>query len=125
MVIVLLKAIVAIASNMISPPNGQQQGGQGQNGGRANGGPSQGRAQDAPNGLSGMGRADVTSPSDSDVDEARSREIAAKAVTGILITLLKWLKISRKANPSPWGSPPWSRTGLLTKDPRLDRRPQV
>jgi hypothetical protein len=31
---------------------------------------------------------------DADVDELRSREIAAKAVTGTLILLLKWFKLS-------------------------------
>ncbi|KAK3360008.1 HAM-2, protein required for hyphal anastomosis [Lasiosphaeria hispida] len=96
LVIVLLKAIVAIASNLIPPgQNGQQQPPlPSQNNGRMNGGPPQGRPQDAPNGLHGTGKGDLASPSDSDVDEARSREIGAKAVTGIMILLLKWLKIS-------------------------------
>lgn len=31
---------------------------------------------------------------DADVDELRNREIAAKAVTGTLILLLKWFKLS-------------------------------
>jgi hypothetical protein len=31
---------------------------------------------------------------DADVDELRSREIAAKAVSGALILLLKWFKLS-------------------------------
>jgi hypothetical protein len=87
---VLLKAIMAIATNMINPQNGQQ-GAANQNGGRANG--AQGQAN---NGLNGPAKVDTGSPSDSDVDEARSREIAAKAVTGILILLLKWFKLSRK-----------------------------
>jgi len=86
LVIVLLKQIMAIATNLINIPPGPPQGGAGQNGGRANGGP----------GLNGLnGKADPASPSDSDVDEARGREIAAKAVTGILIQLLKWFKLSR------------------------------
>ncbi|KAK1754771.1 required for hyphal anastomosis [Echria macrotheca] len=89
LVIVLLKAIMAIATNMINPQNGQQQGAAGQNGGRVNG--AQGQAN---NGLNGPAKADTGSPSDSDVDEARSREIAAKAVTGILLLLLKWFKLS-------------------------------
>lgn len=33
-----------------------------------------------------------------DLDAARSREITAKAVSGVLLLLLKWLKISRE-NP--------------------------
>ncbi|KAK5658503.1 hypothetical protein OQA88_1895 [Cercophora sp. LCS_1] len=83
LVIVLLKAIMAIATNLI-PQNGQQQ--PGQNGGQAN--------RPGQNGLNGPAKVDVGSPSDSDVDEVRSREIAAKAVTGILILLLKWFKLS-------------------------------
>ncbi|KAK3685504.1 protein required for hyphal anastomosis [Podospora appendiculata] len=97
LVIVLLKAIVAIASNLAAPQaNGQQQAGAaGQNNGRSNGGPgAQGRAADASNGVNGAAKADVVSPSDNDMDESRSREIAAKAVTGILVLLLKWLKLS-------------------------------
>ena len=31
-----------------------------------------------------------------EADSARTREISAKAVSGILLLLLKWLKISRK-----------------------------
>lgn len=82
---------MAIATHLINAaPNGPQQGVPGQNGGRANGGPGL-----MNNAMNGPAKAEVTSPSDSDVDEARSREIAAKAVTGILITLLKWFKLSR------------------------------
>ncbi|KAK4646327.1 Factor arrest protein 11 [Podospora bellae-mahoneyi] len=88
-VVVLLKQVLAIASNMvIASPNGQQQGG-GPPAGRANG-PSQ---APGPSGAGGKGP-DPGSPSDADVDEMRNREIAAKAATGILILLLKWLKLS-------------------------------
>jgi hypothetical protein len=91
LVIVLLKQIMAIATHMINAPQpGPQQSVVGQNGGRVNGGPGL-----MNNALNGAVKTEVTSPSDSDVDEARSREIAAKAVTGILITLLKWFKLSR------------------------------
>nr|CAF28886.1 pro22 [Sordaria macrospora] len=89
LVIVLLKAIVAIASSFVQPPPGQQNPGP-QNNGRAGGGPPQGRGQNNGNNASN----DPPSPSDDNVDEARSREIAAKAVTGIMILLLKWLKLS-------------------------------
>lgn len=94
----LLKAIVAIASNLIAPPpNGQSQQSQqpqqpGGNNSRMNG---TGAAAGL-NGINGVGKGELASPSDSDIDEARSREIAAKAVTGILVLLLKWLKLSRK-----------------------------
>lgn len=89
LVIVLLKAIVAIASSLVQPQSGQQNPGP-QNNGRVGGGPPQGRGQNNGNNAGN----DPTSPSDDNVDEARSREIAAKAVTGIMILLLKWLKLS-------------------------------
>ncbi|KAK4203811.1 hypothetical protein QBC40DRAFT_314304 [Triangularia verruculosa] len=88
-VVVLLKQVLAIASYMvIANPNGQPQGG-GPPAGRPNG---QGQAP-GPNGIGGKGP-DPGSPSDADVDDMRNREIAAKAATGILILLLKWLKLS-------------------------------
>ncbi|KAK3373845.1 hypothetical protein B0T24DRAFT_666999 [Lasiosphaeria ovina] len=97
LVIVLLKAVVAIASSLVPPPppNGQQHpAAAGQNNQRLNGGgPGAGR-QDAANGHGGAGKGELSSPSENDVDEARSREIAAKAVTGVMILLLKWLKLS-------------------------------
>ncbi|KAK3937681.1 N1221-domain-containing protein [Diplogelasinospora grovesii] len=100
LVIVLLKAIVAIASNlMMAAPNGVQQQQQGPGQQQQQNGPAAAR----PNGVgvaqqqNGIGKGgvnDLQSPSDNDVDEARSREIAAKAVTGIMILLLKWFKLS-------------------------------
>ncbi|ESA42443.1 protein required for hyphal anastomosis [Neurospora crassa] len=90
LVIVLLKAIVAIASSLVQPQPGQQNPGAPQNNGRVSGGPPQGRGQSNGNNAGN----DPPSPSDDNVDEARSREIAAKAVTGIMILLLKWLKLS-------------------------------
>lgn len=87
----LLKQVVAVANNMLSPAtaNGPQ------------GGPPNARPNgvQGPNGLSGMNglpKGEPSSPLDADVDEMRSREITAKAVTGILVLLLKWLKLSRK-----------------------------
>jgi Domain of unknown function (DUF3402) len=96
-----LKAIVAIASNLVPQPPAipQHPGAAGQNNARMNGGAAPGRTQDTPNGANGPAKGDVASPSDNDVDEIRSREIAAKAVTGTLILLLKWLKLSRKSPP--------------------------
>jgi hypothetical protein len=93
LVIVLLKAIVAIASNlMVQPPNGQQPGPPGQNNGPNGAGKGQG-----PNGQTAGVRSDeLLSPSDEQIDATRGREISAKAVTGALVMLLKWLKVSRK-----------------------------
>jgi hypothetical protein len=61
---------------------------------RANG-VQQNRQQDPAN----IPLPNTVDPSDLSVDEIeamRSREITAKAVSGILIILLKWFKISRK-----------------------------
>jgi hypothetical protein len=75
-----------MTSNLASP---QTAGPQGPPSARPNGG-----QQNAPNGQNGAPKGDPSSPLDADVDELRSREIAAKAVTGTLILLLKWLKLS-------------------------------
>lgn len=40
---------------------------------------------------------DNAEPSLEDVDTARTREITAKAVSGIMLLLLKWLKLSRES----------------------------
>ncbi|KAK3299309.1 uncharacterized protein B0H64DRAFT_422801 [Chaetomium fimeti] len=86
LVIVLLKQITAMTSNLASPQTANQQG---PPSARPNGG-----QQTAPSGPNGVPKGDPSSPLDADVDELRSREIAAKAVTGTLILLLKWLKLS-------------------------------
>lgn len=54
------------------------------------------RNQEGPNGASGPLSADTAEQSAEEVDAARTREITAKAVTGIMLLLLKWLKLSRK-----------------------------
>ncbi|KAL1837319.1 hypothetical protein VTJ49DRAFT_3990 [Mycothermus thermophilus] len=85
LVIVLLRQVTAMTSNPTST-NGPQ----GAPNARANGGGQ----QNAPAGPNGAAKGDPSSPLDTDVDELRNREIAAKAVTGTLILLLKWLKLS-------------------------------
>ncbi|KAK4148626.1 hypothetical protein C8A00DRAFT_38801, partial [Chaetomidium leptoderma] len=87
LVIVLLRQITAMTSNLVSPAT--VNGPQGPPSARPNGG-----QQNAPSGMNGVAKGDPSSPLDADVDELRSREIAAKAVTGTLILLLKWLKLS-------------------------------
>ncbi|KAL2266400.1 hypothetical protein VTJ83DRAFT_5752 [Remersonia thermophila] len=84
LVIVLLRQVTAMTSN---PPSAN--GPQGPAGARANGG-----QQTASAGPNGAAKGDPSSPLDADLDELRNREIAAKAVTGALILLLKWLKLS-------------------------------
>jgi hypothetical protein len=96
---VLIKAIIAIASNlMVQPPNGQPPG-------PPNGNAGAGWGKDAPNGPAvPFKNNEILSPSDEQIDAARGREISAKAVTGAMVLLLKWLKVSRKspAQTSPY-----------------------
>jgi len=49
-----------------------------------------------------------------DLDALRTREITAKAVSGILLTLLKWFKVSRMFSPA--------KIGLSLT---IGRRPQI
>lgn len=56
-------------------------------------GPAGPRPQD-PNGHNIPAEAPELSPEE--VDAARTREITAKAMSGILLLLLKWLRLSRK-----------------------------
>lgn len=60
---------------------------------------------------------DSTDPAIEGLNDVRLREVSSKAVSGILLVLLKWFKISRKSNP----------TGFLTRALYLTncRRPQI
>lgn len=89
LVMVLIKAIINIASNLMVPPtNGQPPG------------PPNGGKKDGVNGAGVAFKNDeLLSPSDEQIDATRGREISAKAVTGALMLLLKWLKVSRKFGP--------------------------
>jgi hypothetical protein len=83
---VLLKVILANVSALIIQANG----------------PNASQFQDGPNGTSINGHDAQngyfpdTSASVDDLDMVRGQEILAKAVSGILILLLKWFKVSRK-----------------------------
>lgn len=50
--------------------------------------------------------ADAPELSPEEMDAARTREITSKAMTGILLLLLKWLRLSRKSSFSLRGSQP-------------------
>ncbi len=98
LVIVLLKAILANVTALITQPTGQAQGleppWRSQVNLRANGVQGQNRPQDP----SLVPLPTVVEPSELPIDEIealRSREITAKAVSGILLILLKWFKVSR------------------------------
>lgn len=94
---VLIRAIAAIASNlMVQPQNSQQPG-------PVNGGMGAGRGKDGPNGAAAAAafkNNEILSPTDEQIDAARGREISAKAVTGAMVLLLKWMKVSRMLLPS-------------------------
>lgn len=64
------------------------------NNGRPNG--ANGNSNNANNNHHNPGTHDNPEPSAEEVDAARTREITAKAVTGIMLLLLKWLKLSRE-----------------------------
>lgn len=53
------------------------------------------RSHDSANGLNGMAGPENVDMSLEDLDATRAREIESKALTGILLLLLKWFKISR------------------------------
>lgn len=57
------------------------------------------------NGNNGPGNLDNSELSAEEVEAARTREITAKAVSGIMLLLLKWLKLSRKLHRTPRMSP--------------------
>ncbi|KAK4228214.1 hypothetical protein QBC38DRAFT_415069 [Podospora fimiseda] len=94
MVMVCIRQVIAIAANLQAVAQAQQ--GQGGGGGGGQQGNRQQQQQQGQN-LGGGGRAkgpEPYSPSDAEFDDQRTREIAAKAATGIMILLLKWLKLS-------------------------------
>ncbi|KAI0166700.1 N1221-domain-containing protein [Hypoxylon sp. FL1284] len=95
-VIVLMKGVLLNVTACIAmPTNSQQQsavGGVGQ--ARASGGPAANRSQDNSMGTQGPTNQDGSEPSLEELDTTRGREIESKAATGIILLLMKWLKIS-------------------------------
>lgn len=65
------------------------------NNNRNNGGSALNRSHDTSVGMNATAGSDSPDVSLEDLDATRKLEISAKAVTGILLLLLKWLKISR------------------------------
>jgi hypothetical protein len=100
LVIVLLKAVLANVTALIMQPMHVQQqlgltsGFQSEVNLRANGGQAQRRPQEPMNPPIPVPVEAADLPVE-DLDALRSREITAKAVSGILLTLLKWFKVSR------------------------------
>ncbi|KAI0011157.1 N1221-domain-containing protein [Xylariaceae sp. FL0662B] len=97
LVIVLMKGVLVNVTACITLPNNGQQhpGVAGANQPRANGGgPALNRSHDGSTWGSGSANPEGTEPPLEDLDATRSREIESKAGTGIILLLLKWLKIS-------------------------------
>lgn len=90
-VIVLLKAILQNVTAIIAQGASQQHPGSAN---RQNGNVSGG----VPGANGGANSPMTPEMSVEDVDAARTREITAKAATGIILLLLKWFKVSRKSS---------------------------
>jgi hypothetical protein len=95
LVIVLLRPILNNVTAIVAQQTGQQPGGMGRGNNVGptpgiNGGPG------GPNTQGHNGATDMSEPSPEDIDAARTREITTKAMTGILVLLLKWLRLSRE-----------------------------
>ncbi|KAI1449886.1 N1221-domain-containing protein [Annulohypoxylon stygium] len=95
LVIVLMKGVLFNVTACIAlPANSQQQSGMQVNSQpRVNGGLATNRSQDSSMGASSFANQDGTEPSE-ELDATRNREIESKAATGIILLLMKWLKIS-------------------------------
>lgn len=92
-----MKGVLFNVTACIALPTNNQQQQSGVPGGgqvRLNGGPATNRSQDSSMGASGLANQD--SLEIEEVDATRSREIESKAATGIILLLMKWLKISRR-----------------------------
>ncbi|KAG6009639.1 hypothetical protein E4U21_001703 [Claviceps maximensis] len=103
LVIVLLRPILvnvtAIVTQQANPQtlNGGMAGGRGNGNGNSSGSIVGGPNSNGPRGpdLSGQSIAqEEPEPSPEEIDAARTREITSKAMTGILLLLLKWLRLS-------------------------------
>jgi hypothetical protein len=98
-VIVLLKAVLAnVTAILTQSVNVQPQSGIPISA-RTNGAPGQNRQADPAN-VPLPNPIDLADLSVDEIEAMRFREITSKAVTGILLILLKWFKVSRKTCPS-------------------------
>lgn len=103
LVIVLLKAVLANVTALITHPMG------GQAVGLGTGYRSDVNLRNGQQGQRPMDPASIPLPNNidpldlpvSEIEAYRSREITGKAVSGILLILLKWFKVSRKFRRSP------------------------
>lgn len=100
LVIVLLKAILANVTALITQPIPQQglvPGFRSEINLRANAAQAQNRQQD-PASIPLPATVDLSELPIEEIEAMRSREITAKAVSGIFLILLKWFKVSRQTS---------------------------
>jgi hypothetical protein len=55
------------------------------------------RSQDSTGGINGSNSQDSPDMSLEDLDQVRARELEGKALSGVILLLLKWFKISRES----------------------------
>ncbi|KAI1342019.1 N1221-domain-containing protein [Xylariaceae sp. FL0016] len=96
LVIVLMKSVLGQVTACIAMPyNGQGQSAQGATNARGHAGPIWNRSLGNSSGINGSSNAEGGEVQSDDVNaNARSREIEGKAATGIILLLMKWLKVS-------------------------------
>lgn len=89
--------VTAVAAQPAAAQPHPSMAGRGANG-AMNGGPGPNRQQQQqdPSSVASGGPPELPEMSPEEVDAARSREITTKAITGIILLLLKWLRISRE-----------------------------
>jgi hypothetical protein len=105
LVIVLLKAVLANVTALITQPISQPQGGLGPSFRSETNLRSNSVGQNKPQDPASIPLPNAVDTSDLPIDEIeamRSREITAKAVSGILLVLLKWFKVSRRSTIRCW-----------------------
>ena len=105
-VIVLWKAVFTNVSSLVAQGNGQnsalnnmsfsEDGGEAAQGKRKANGASATHLNNLTNGQIADNE-DGTDPAVEELNTVRSREITSKAISGVLLVLLKWFKLSRKS----------------------------
>lgn len=94
-VMVLMKAVLYNVTASISLPQNRGADGLPISARMSQGGPGMFRNQDGSAGANGSAPSEAPDMSTEDLDQARAREIEGKALTGIILLLLKWFKVSR------------------------------
>ena len=102
-VIVLMRVVLANVTAFITMPQ------RGQDGISSNGRANQNglpmfRSQDSAGGINGSSSQNSPEMSLEDLDQVRARELEGKALSGVILLLLKWFKISRELTHAHLGT---------------------